>query len=490
MLTFSDACDINTLNPHLRADHRRRLPLVDDDGVAHQVGRAQSAVPGARDRSADAGERRRQQGRTDDHVSPAQGRAAGRTARRSMPTTSCSPPTPCSIPQTTKSVAHGWDQIAKIDEPDKYTVVYHLKKPYSPFVETFFSTAGANPCILPKHLLAKYPNINNVPYNSLPVGIGPFKYERWDRGAATSSWWPTRSTGAGAEAGEDRFTRSFPTATRCSSQLQAHELDMWYPFRARTSRACKRCRASPSSASRATTFSTSISTPTRPGVAGSAVRAGAAPRDGPAELIDKIGHGVGIAAGRRDAADRAVLRHVDPADAVRHRARPTRCSIRPDGSAAPTASGRRTGRNSSLTFATNAGAPTPTRDRAHPRVVEADRRGHHRPALSARAHVRAAQPGRHLYCEQVGRHHLRVVQRRDRRLFADLRAAKRFPPNGQNDMRWCNPRAQAAMDGALRTLRTAAAKRRRRDRAEEFVQRRPDDHHRDRRGHLSRTTRI
>ena len=48
----------------------------------------------------------------------------------------------------------GWDQIASVSEPDKYTVVYHMKKPYSPFVETFFSTAGANPCILPKHLLA------------------------------------------------------------------------------------------------------------------------------------------------------------------------------------------------------------------------------------------------------------------------------------------------------------------------------------------------
>src|SRR5580693_2703634 len=84
-------------------------------------------------------------------------------------------------PATNEVGRIGWDQIAKVDEPDKFTVVFHMRKPYSPFVETFFSTAGANPCILPKHLLAKYPNINNIPYNSLPVGIGPFKYERWDR---------------------------------------------------------------------------------------------------------------------------------------------------------------------------------------------------------------------------------------------------------------------------------------------------------------------
>jgi peptide/nickel transport system substrate-binding protein len=76
----------------------------------------------------------------------------------------------------------GWDLITKIDEPDKYTVVYHLSKPYASFLPTFFGTAGANPCILPKHLLEKYPNINAIPYNALPVGIGPFRYTAWKRG--------------------------------------------------------------------------------------------------------------------------------------------------------------------------------------------------------------------------------------------------------------------------------------------------------------------
>ena len=43
----------------------------------------------------------------------------------------------------------GWNLIYKIDEPDKYTVVYHLKHPYSPFLPTFFGSAGANPSVLP-----------------------------------------------------------------------------------------------------------------------------------------------------------------------------------------------------------------------------------------------------------------------------------------------------------------------------------------------------
>ena len=76
----------------------------------------------------------------------------------------------------------GFDRITKMEEPDKYTVVLHLSKPYSPFLETFFSTAGAEPAVLPKHLLGGFANLNNVPYNSKPVGIGPFMVQNWSRG--------------------------------------------------------------------------------------------------------------------------------------------------------------------------------------------------------------------------------------------------------------------------------------------------------------------
>jgi peptide/nickel transport system substrate-binding protein len=85
-------------------------------------------------------------------------------------------------PKTNVVGRDGWDQITKIDEPDKYTVVFHLSKPYSPFVVTFFSSAGANPSIVPKHLLENSTDVNRDPYNSKPVGIGPFRYVEWRRG--------------------------------------------------------------------------------------------------------------------------------------------------------------------------------------------------------------------------------------------------------------------------------------------------------------------
>lgn len=105
-----------------------------------------------------------------------------------------------------------FDQIERVDEPDKCTVVYHLKKPYSPSTVAFFSSSCANPCLLPKHLLASYPNINDVPYNALPVGIRPFKFERWDRSKQVVMS-QIRSIGTGARNSIRSSTRSCPIVT-------------------------------------------------------------------------------------------------------------------------------------------------------------------------------------------------------------------------------------------------------------------------------------
>jgi peptide/nickel transport system substrate-binding protein len=85
-------------------------------------------------------------------------------------------------PKTNTVSKDGWDRIASVDAPDAYTVVYHLKRPYTAFTGTFFATEGASPAIMPKHLLAHTVDINKDPYNALPVGIGPFKYVAWKRG--------------------------------------------------------------------------------------------------------------------------------------------------------------------------------------------------------------------------------------------------------------------------------------------------------------------
>ena len=73
-----------------------------------------------------------------------------------------------------------YDYIASFSEPDKYTIVVHLKEPYAPFVARAFTSAELG-CLLPKHILGSSTDINKVPYNSLPVGIGPFRYTSFKR---------------------------------------------------------------------------------------------------------------------------------------------------------------------------------------------------------------------------------------------------------------------------------------------------------------------
>jgi peptide/nickel transport system substrate-binding protein len=71
--------------------------------------------------------------------------------------------------------AQGFDKIAAIDTPDDYTVVYHLKQPYAPFME---SVAASD--IVPEHILSKLTpdEINKgAEFNTKPVGTGPYQVD-------------------------------------------------------------------------------------------------------------------------------------------------------------------------------------------------------------------------------------------------------------------------------------------------------------------------
>ena len=76
----------------------------------------------------------------------------------------------------------GYEDVKSVDTPDANTVVFHLKRKFAPFVDTVFAESDSPVCILPEHLLAKYPNLNRIPFNQQPIGTGPFKVARWVRG--------------------------------------------------------------------------------------------------------------------------------------------------------------------------------------------------------------------------------------------------------------------------------------------------------------------
>ena len=77
----------------------------------------------------------------------------------------------------------GYDEVTRIETPDDRSVVVHLRRRSPPFVTRFFTSLqeGAK-AILPEHLLKDQTTINESPFNGAPVGSGPFKFVRWDRG--------------------------------------------------------------------------------------------------------------------------------------------------------------------------------------------------------------------------------------------------------------------------------------------------------------------
>ena len=338
----------------------------------------------------------------------------------------------------------GWDQIAKVDEPDKYTVVYHMKKPYSPIIETFFSSQGANPCILPKHLLAQYPNINNVAYNSLPVGIGPFKYERWDRGQQVVTV-ENPLYFRGRPKLDKIIYKIIPDRNTLLAQLEAHELDMWYlmpgnflsrvqPLTAYT--AMRR----PSFFYDHLDFNTQRSILKDP-VVREALRLAI---DRPA-LVEKVDHGVGIV--QEVTTPRTAPYWADgipttpfniaQANALLDKAGWVRG---PDGMRA------KDGKKLSLEFATSAGTPDTDEEieliRSTWKQIGVSIDVRHYPTALMFAPL---QSGGIVYSNKWD---VIVFAWQSDAIgdYSAIYSCRSLPPAGQNNLRWCDPKAQAAMD--------------------------------------------
>ncbi|HEX3549279.1 MAG TPA: peptide ABC transporter substrate-binding protein [Candidatus Elarobacter sp.] len=129
-------------------------------------------------------------------------------------------------PANNEQTHQGFDQIASVETPDPYTVVFVLTRPYSGFYVTFFSSGGASPCVLPEHLLKGLRTINDAPYNALPVGIGPFKYESWKRADRVEMVADPLYFGKKPRLQRVIF-KVIPDRNTTLTQLTTHEIDLW-----------------------------------------------------------------------------------------------------------------------------------------------------------------------------------------------------------------------------------------------------------------------
>jgi peptide/nickel transport system substrate-binding protein len=121
----------------------------------------------------------------------------------------------------------GYDDIVSIDKRDDATIVVHLRKPFAPFIASFFTMSGTPIPILPKHLLAKYPDLNHVDYNRTPVGTGPFRVVSYEKGRlikllANPTYW------RGAPKLKEVEISIIPDQNTLLTQLKTGEIDLQY----------------------------------------------------------------------------------------------------------------------------------------------------------------------------------------------------------------------------------------------------------------------
>lgn len=76
----------------------------------------------------------------------------------------------------------GYDRIATAERLDDYTLRVRLRSPWAPAVATFFTYGTAPQYVLPEHVLAGRSNLAQDEFGAHPIGNGPFRFVRWERG--------------------------------------------------------------------------------------------------------------------------------------------------------------------------------------------------------------------------------------------------------------------------------------------------------------------
>lgn len=130
-------------------------------------------------------------------------------------------------PRNFVGTRQGYDDIAAIDKRDDHTIVVHLKKPYAPFIASFFTMSATPIPILPKHLLSRYQDLNRVDFNRTPVGTGPFRVVSYEKGRlikllANPSYW------RGAPKLKEVDISIVPDQNTLLTQLKTGEIDLQY----------------------------------------------------------------------------------------------------------------------------------------------------------------------------------------------------------------------------------------------------------------------
>ena len=125
-------------------------------------------------------------------------------------------------PEINVETRQGWDVIDRIETPDSFTVVFHLREIYANFVGDCFYDES----VLPRHLLEKSlgPGFASDPFNRAPVGSGPFVFREWVAGSHIRLEANPRYYGEGPGIAEIVLV-FVPDGNALLMQLEAGEID-------------------------------------------------------------------------------------------------------------------------------------------------------------------------------------------------------------------------------------------------------------------------
>jgi peptide/nickel transport system substrate-binding protein len=137
-------------------------------------------------------------------------------------------------PKNNVVTTDGYKDIASIDYSDPLVAVIHMRKLYAPFLQQLYGPNGNAP-ILPEHLLAQYNDnkgsFNTAPYQSKPIGSGPFQVVAWDRGSdvrlkAFDDFY------LGKPKLREVVYRILPDQNTLLTQMRTHEVDLGFNLQA------------------------------------------------------------------------------------------------------------------------------------------------------------------------------------------------------------------------------------------------------------------
>jgi peptide/nickel transport system substrate-binding protein len=119
----------------------------------------------------------------------------------------------------------GYDRIASIETPDPLTVRVHLRAAYAPAVYLFAN--GSVGAIVPQHLYAKYASLNATPFDTRPVGSGPYIFKSWSHGGQME-FDANPHYFRGAPKIAHVIVKFIPDQNTLMNALRAHDVDLYY----------------------------------------------------------------------------------------------------------------------------------------------------------------------------------------------------------------------------------------------------------------------